>query len=127
MLERLYLDNYKRLSSFEIKPDPVAALVGPKGGEKTTVFNILQGLQMLLTSGTDLRLLFPSTSLTRWDKRRDQRIEFDAEEGGSPLYLFPHDPARPGKRGFSDPGGETDVERTAPLQNRGRLCFPLRR
>lgn len=87
MLKRLHVDNFRCLTNFEMKPGPVAALVGPNGGGKSTIFEILRALQGFLTAGADANSCFPPWSRTRWDKRLVQRIELEAEESGS-LYSY---------------------------------------
>ena len=80
MLKRLYVDNFRCLSNFELTPSAqVAALVGPNGGGKSAVFHVFRALQSLLVSGEQVDRALPPWSLTRWDSRRTQRIELDVE------------------------------------------------
>ena len=87
MLKRLHVDNFRCFANFEMRPSPIAALIGPNGGGKSTVFEIFRSLQGFLTAGEDAKTYFPSWSLTRWDKRLVQHIELDALEGGR-LYSY---------------------------------------
>lgn len=78
MLKRLYVDNFRCLTNFEFRPAPVSVLVGPNGGGKSTVLEILRCLQALLTTGQETKEVFPISSVTRWDQRLVQRIELEA-------------------------------------------------
>ncbi len=89
MLKRLYIDNVRCLQSFELQPGQVSALVGPNGGGKSTVFDVLEALQLFLGSaGLPARQVFAPASLTRWDSRLIQTVEMEVEEPGSPRYLY---------------------------------------
>jgi ABC-type dipeptide/oligopeptide/nickel transport system ATPase subunit len=87
VLKRLFIDNFRCLTNFEVKPDRVAALVGPNGGGKSAIFDILLALQGFLTAGQDTNACFPPFSRTRWDKRPVQRIEMDVEASGA-VYTY---------------------------------------
>jgi len=81
VLKRLYVDNFRCLSNFELAPAPVAALVGPNGGGKSTVFDVLAALQSLLGGAAiQVGTLFPFLSRTRWNQGLDQTIELEAHE-----------------------------------------------
>ncbi len=88
MLRRLYIDNYRCLTNFEIKPEQVVSLVGPNGGGKSTVLEVLQLLQNLLFVGAPLKQAMPDYTRSRWDQRPVQRFELDAGQPGGVLYSY---------------------------------------
>jgi predicted ATPase len=87
MLKRLFVDNYKCLVNFEIKPAQVSCLVGPNGGGKSAVFNALQGLQGFL-AGRLVEEAFPAWTRTRWDMRATQRFEMDVQGYDNTLFHY---------------------------------------
>ncbi|MBU0989810.1 MAG: ATP-binding protein, partial [Proteobacteria bacterium] len=48
MLKRLYANNYRCLVNFEIDLDRLTLLVGPNGGGKSTLFDLLYGVRRLI-------------------------------------------------------------------------------
>lgn len=117
MLKRLFIDNFRCLTNFEMKPGGVAALVGPNGSGKSTVFELFRSLQGLLTGGGTAFDHFPPGTLTRWDSRREQRIELDVVVDGveySYSLEISHDP---GQRGA--------VVRDERLTSSGDLLYRL--
>lgn len=87
MLKRLFVDNYKCLINFEIRPAQVSCLVGPNGGGKSAVFSALQGLQSFL-AGVLVADAFPAWTRTRWDRRATQRIEMDVQGFEGTLFHY---------------------------------------
>jgi predicted ATPase len=79
MLKRLYVDNVRCLTNFELYPDRIAALVGPNGGGKSSVFEVLRSLQAFLNGGELVESVAPQWTRTRWDSRGAQRIELECE------------------------------------------------
>lgn len=82
MLKRLYVDNVRCLSNFELTPARVSMLVGPNGGGKSSVFEVLRSLGGFLQGGDLVDSIAPQWSLTRWDSRRTQRLELESELEG---------------------------------------------
>lgn len=78
MIERLYIDNYKTFQNFEWKPGSVALLLGRNGTGKTALFEILHLLRDLIGEDLPLLSVFPGSTCTRWDLRKEQRFEIDA-------------------------------------------------
>ena len=77
MIKRLYIDNYKSLVNFELPLQELTLLLGPNGVGKTAVLDVVFALRRLLSGEakvTDADV-FPTTSLTRWQKRHKQVIE----------------------------------------------------
>jgi energy-coupling factor transporter ATP-binding protein EcfA2 len=89
MLKRLYADNIRSLSNFELRLGQVSTLVGPNGGGKSTVFDILQALQMFLgPGGYPARQFFGSGTVSRWDSRTVQKVEIDVEVPGNGVFTY---------------------------------------
>lgn len=84
MLKRIYVDNYRCLSNFEVRPDRINILLGPNGSGKSTLFEVLTAIVDLVRTGLDVGEVFPPSSLTRWDSRVEQRFELDFELDGNP-------------------------------------------
>ncbi|MCB9664677.1 MAG: AAA family ATPase [Alphaproteobacteria bacterium] len=82
MFKRIFIDNYRCFTNFELVPGRVTLLLGPNGGGKSSLFDLLTAVVDLTRQGADVREVFPSESLTRWDKRERQRVEFDVEGNG---------------------------------------------
>lgn len=78
MISRIYADNFRCLSNFELNLDRLNLLVGPNGSGKSTVFEVLRKLQRFVVGG-DLKVetLFPARELNRWQSSREQRFELD--------------------------------------------------
>lgn len=87
MLKRLYVDNYKCLVNFEARLSELTLLLGPNGVGKSSVLDVVFALRQLL--GGVARIadpeIFPTRTLTRWQSRRLQVVELDAEIGGDTL------------------------------------------
>ena len=83
MLKRLYADNYRCLVNFEMNFDELTLLVGPNGGGKSTLFDLLHNLRHLITDNAKVGEVFPPEDLTAWVKKNEQVFEFDVqgEEG----------------------------------------------
>ena len=80
MIRRLYIDNFKCLVNFELNLQDLTLLVGPNGVGKTSVLDVVFALRQLLAGTakvTDLGA-FPTSTLTRWQKRNMQVFELDA-------------------------------------------------
>ncbi len=87
MLDRLYVDNYKCLVNFEIRPDDVTLLLGPNGVGKSAVVDVLFALRQLLSGAAKPSdaVAFPTRTLTRWERRPTQVVEVGATVGGEPM------------------------------------------
>lgn len=75
MITRLYADNFRCLSNFETHFKPLTILLGPNGSGKTACLDILARLRDLILDKMPVGKLFPSETLTRWDKRKVQTFE----------------------------------------------------
>lgn len=97
MITRVYIDNFRCFTSFEVRPDRVNLLIGNNGAGKSTFIEVLYRVVGLLVLGEAVERAFPWDSRTRWDSRLTQRIEFDLSgNGGTYSYLLElsHDRAR---------------------------------
>lgn len=96
MLKRLYIDNYRCLTNFELRPGQVAVLGGLNGAGKSTVLDALRSVRTFLGTGGTVTEQLPQWSRTRWDTRLEQRFELDIEDQlGTPFrYVLEvrHDP-----------------------------------
>lgn len=87
MIKRLYIDNYKSLVNFDLPLQELTLLLGPNGVGKTAVLDVVFALQRLLAGDgkvTD-KDVFPSRTLTRWQRRNTQVIELDVVLNGDEL------------------------------------------
>ncbi|MDX1990772.1 MAG: AAA family ATPase [bacterium] len=89
MLQRLYVDNYKSLVNFDLQFGALNLLLGDNGSGKTTVFEVLNKLHLLLVAAKLVYRVFPSTSLTKWLKSSTQQFELSIKSGlGSYRYIL---------------------------------------
>lgn len=79
MLTRIYIDNFRCLVNFELRLDRLNLLLGDNGTGKTTVFEVLRGLQQFVTAGAKVHSVFPARDLTRWQSSRRQRFELNLQ------------------------------------------------
>jgi predicted ATPase len=77
MFERIAIDNYRCFTNFEFVPGRVNLLLGLNGSGKSSLFDAIDAIVDHVCGAETLDEIFPSSSLTRWDKRLQQRFEFD--------------------------------------------------
>lgn len=77
MLTRIYIDNYKCFSNFELELGPLQLLLGDNGTGKSSVLDVVAGLQGVLMRTREISSAFGSPTLTRWDNRSRQTFELD--------------------------------------------------
>jgi predicted ATPase len=87
VLKRLYVDNIRCLTNFEFVPKKVAALVGPNGGGKSSVYRVMGALSGFLQGGLADQV-FPRNSITRWDTRLKQVLVLHAEGPNGDQYAY---------------------------------------
>jgi len=75
MINEIYIDNFRCLTNFRIKPGDFQLWLGDNGSGKTSVLDALRYVQRLMR-GEHVDDIFNKNSLTIWDKRRDQKIGF---------------------------------------------------
>ncbi|HEX8440388.1 AAA family ATPase [Archangium sp.] len=82
MLTRLYVDNYKCLVNFDLRLGGEHLLMGRNGTGKTTVFEVLSGIRKLHQKIARVQDVFPTSTLTRWQKRSRQTFELEVQLEG---------------------------------------------
>jgi predicted ATPase len=82
MLERIYADNFRCLTNFEVRLAPSQLLIGANGCGKTTLWEILASLQDVVARGASVEDTFSPPTRTRWDPRETQTFELDAAAEG---------------------------------------------
>src|SRR5438445_13536055 len=87
MLERLYVDNYRCLVNFECRFGSKQLILGPNGGGKTTLFNVLATMRDFCINGVPPDNLFLGYTRTRWQDVPEQTFELDVS-GNDGLYTF---------------------------------------
>ena len=87
MITRLFADNFRCLSNFEVKFAPLTILLGPNGSGKSACLGLLSGLRDLILGRSTAASVFPSESRTRWDMRLEQTFELEiCLSGGNYTY-----------------------------------------
>lgn len=81
MLERLYVDNYRCLVNFEFKPKAQQLVLGPNGGGKTTLFDVLALLRDFCALGLAAEWRFGGLTRTRWQENDTQTFELAVSRG----------------------------------------------
>lgn len=79
MITRIYIDNFRCLTNFEIAPGSFQLWLGDNGSGKSTVCDALRAIQSLL-SGSPVSDIFKASSLTTWDTRREQTFEITLQK-----------------------------------------------
>ena len=77
MITRFYADNFKCLANVALEFEPYTILVGPNGSGKSSVLEALRKITDLLAQRGTTEELFPTESLTRWDRRSEQLFQLD--------------------------------------------------
>lgn len=87
MLKRLYANNFRCLVNFEINFDPLTLLIGPNGGGKSTIFDLLFGLRRLIVENAKVGDVFPPEDRTAWVDQTEQSLELDVQ-GQDGLFTY---------------------------------------
>lgn len=83
MIERVYIDNFRCFSSFELRLDRVNLLLGANGSGKSSLMEAIATIADGLGAGTASESGFVPDDLTRWDSRPEQRFELDVQLEGA--------------------------------------------
>ncbi|MEW6212762.1 MAG: AAA family ATPase [Acidobacteriota bacterium] len=97
MITRVYIDNFRCFTNFEVRPDRVNLLIGDNGAGKSTFIEVLYRVVGLVVLGKAVEEAFPLNTLTRWDSRTTQQIEIDLSGSGGTYHyslILSHDLAR---------------------------------
>jgi len=79
MLKRIYADNYRCLVNFELNFDRLTLLMGPNGGGKSSVLDLLCAIRRLVTDNARATDVLPASDLTRWSGQTDQTFELHVQ------------------------------------------------
>ena len=95
MLRRLYANNYRCLVNFEMNFNELTLLMGPNGGGKSTLFDLLYAIRHLIADNVRVGDVFPQDDLTAWVKKNEQSFELDVQ-GNAGMFSYKlvilHDP-----------------------------------
>lgn len=100
MLTRIYVDNFKCLTNFELKLGQLDFFAGDNGTGKSTVLHVLDLICRVATDPrVELSEVLGEETLTVWDTRRTQTFEVDVDVDGQPwryrLVIDRDDEGRP--------------------------------
>lgn len=98
-LKRFYAHNFRCFLNFEIQFDELTLLLGPNGGGKSTLLELLFRVRRLVIDNARISEVFPPEDRTIWADSKEQRFELDVEsEHGLFAYklVISHD--LPGKK-----------------------------
>lgn len=87
MLKRIYANNYRCLINFEMEFDRVTLLLGPNGGGKSTLFDLLYGIRRLIVDNTKVGDAFPPDDITVWVNKTEQSFELNVQSETG-LYTY---------------------------------------
>ncbi|GAA6618702.1 hypothetical protein NUACC26_045130 [Scytonema sp. NUACC26] len=82
MLKRLYIDNFRCLVNFELHFDSINLFLGGNGTGKSTIFEVLQKIQVFVSGDSKVEEIFKSHDCTRWQKRPIQLFELEISGNG---------------------------------------------
>lgn len=95
MLKRIYIDNFRCLVNFEIDLDAINLFLGTNGSGKSTVFEVLQKIQALVSGDSKVEGIFKPADCTRWQISQIQRFELEIlGNGGCYTYQLQIDDNR---------------------------------
>jgi len=77
MLKRIFISGYKCLVNFELSPGNINLLLGPNGGGKSTLLEVLRMIQAYILGLDDIKKLFDYATLTRGQNIPIQNFELE--------------------------------------------------
>ncbi len=87
MLKKIYVNNYRCLVNFELVLGKMIILMGPNGGGKSTLFDLLRNIRRLLVDNARVNDVFPAEDLNAWAGSTRQSFEFHVENGKD-VYVY---------------------------------------
>ena len=87
MLKRLYVDNFRCLVDFELNFDSINLFLGENGAGKSTVFDVLENMQKLITTDSTVKSIFPLSDTTYWLPRVNRKYELEILSNGG-VYKY---------------------------------------
>ncbi len=81
MINSIYVDNYRCFSQFEYKPSGFELLLGENGSGKSSIFEVLEALQEVVTTAVPTDKVFPSETLTGWADESIQTFRLGMNRG----------------------------------------------
>jgi AAA15 family ATPase/GTPase len=100
MLKRLYVDNFRCLEDFELNFDSINLFLGDNGAGKSTVFEVLEKLQSLISNPSTAFVstplianlstvgdIFKNSDFPRWKNSEEQIIELEIF-GNNGVYKY---------------------------------------
>jgi energy-coupling factor transporter ATP-binding protein EcfA2 len=77
MLKRIYIDNFRCLVNFELDFDAINLFLGANGSGKSTVFEVLQKIQALVSGDSKVEGIFKPADFTRWQNLQIQHFKLE--------------------------------------------------
>lgn len=87
MLTRLYANNFRCLVNFEIRFEELTLLMGPNGGGKSSLLDLLDRIRGLVVENSRVGDVFPWEDHTAWVDSMEQSFELDVR-GPAGLYTY---------------------------------------
>ncbi len=81
MINSIYVDNYRCFSQFEYKPSGFELLLGENGSGKSSIFEVLEALQEVVTTAVPTDKVFPAETLTGWTDESVQTFRLGMNRG----------------------------------------------
>lgn len=85
-IARLYANNYRCLVNFELTPGRRSLLLGYNGSGKSSVFDVLLAVHMLVIGGSEAKEAFPVDTVTKFTGSNKQRFELDVQTDRGTLH-----------------------------------------
>lgn len=87
MLKRIYINNFRGLTNFELSIDSINLFLGPNGAGKSSVFDVLRKIQAFISGDDKVTALFKPADVTRWQDWANHSFELEIEgTGGTYKY-----------------------------------------
>lgn len=83
MLSKIYANNYRCLMNFELDFDNLILLLGPNGGGKSTLFDLLRNIRQLIVEHAKVSNVFPQEDINAWTKSTQQTFELHVKKNSN--------------------------------------------